>query len=280
MLNLLKKISSAFAGTKKTQQKKTCPPNNYSAPSEEKAKQNIFDKVMNKIQASDYFKTTMQEAFWAYFNQAQGQREFEKIAREKLLNETWTWPLYNKWHARFKEEGKWPRTWSDFLTKEPHTMDEYSDVLYQDMSVNEIKSFLKEQSSMPKPMPKNKDGWILAIKSIDKKILTSLLEEKYRGYRQKYEKKRRLEKLSLLYAFLIKSVYGDRRKIEIQDWIEDGDRCRVFGPPVVFISDFDSDRNIECVKQLADQFNAGKLKEFPPYFPGCSFNILADRKRK
>ena len=147
------------------------------------------------------------------------------------------------------------------------------------MTVNEIKSFLREHDSMPKPMPKNKDGWILAVKGVDKEKLIPLLKAKYMVYRQEYQTKKRLNKLTLLYDFLIKSVYGDRRKNEIQSWVEDEDVCRVCGPPVVFIRDLDPDRNIESVKQLADQFNAGKLKEFPPYFPGCSFNVLADRKR-
>ena len=127
--------------------------------------------------------------------------------------------------------------------------------------------------------PIYKDGKRVHRQRFDQGQKTPMLKAKYMVYRQEYQTKKRLNKLTLLYDFLIKSVYGDRRKNEIQSWVEDEDVCRVCGPPVVFIRDLDPDRNIESVKQLADQFNAGKLKEFPPYFPGCSFNVLADRKR-
>lgn len=301
MLKIIKEVAARlFFGSKQHQEKKSIkkPPGKQNAssendsapkpstsslklpgelePSAEWLIKEAYEQIINNVQASERFKTTVLDTLIEFEQTGAGSRLYEQCINNNLINEEWNWPEYDNWFAVFKKADQWPFTWNKILYTEPDPAPDTIKASLPYLTVPDIKDFLKKHDLMPKPMPKNRAEWdaVLCEKG-NWNQLKPMITGRHEAHKNHYLFKRNKEKLHLLFIYLIHGVYGRLRYYQTQDVMSDPVSAKIGK-----IKAQRSDDKLTVEKDLVEKFNNGEISNYPPFFPGCTVTIGWERIKR
>ena len=246
-------------------------------PSAEWLIKEAYTKIMKNIEASDEFKAAVLNTLIEFQQTGGGSRLFKRsIIENNLILENWIWPEFDQWYKIFKKANDWPYGWTENIYKEPDLLPTSVEDSLHYLTVQEIKTFLKEHKLTPKPMPKNRVDWETTFcNNVDWELLQPLIIEKYAVYRDQYLERRKIDKLNLLFGFLVACIHSCLRYYQLKDLMQD---------PIVKktrrLIASGSNEKLKIEKDFIEKFNNGEISEYPPYFPGCSIRIFSERRKK
>jgi len=235
-----------------------------------------YEKIMKNIEASDKFKKIVLKTLIEFEQTGGDRRLFKKCIKNNLIFEDWNWPKFDRWYKIFKKLDEWPYSWTEHIYEEPDLLPTSIEESLHYLTISEIKAFLREHNLIPKPMPKKRSGWEIAIcNNMDWELLKPLIIEKHTVYIDQYLDIRKEDKLNLLFGDLTGCIYARYRYYQLKDLMQNSivkntNRLIAEG----------SNKNFTVEKKIINKFNKGEISDHPPYFPGCSIRIFSERIKK
>lgn len=247
----------------------------------EKAIDASFDTVIKGIEFPQEVINTLRKAVKDHI----GYRQSEKIFKETLSTFDWSWPEFDKWKVIFEKLGKWPYMWVknkaayEKLKPRPDSIEDALKLV----RVTELKMLAKKYNiniSSPKRSEhikrakirkrvegrkKTKDGERSQLvkkiveASISLEQIISSCEERFQEMYAKQRIARRKGMAVILHHTIIMKAHSLGNASEKE----------------LFSREFSSDVKYEALgdgceveEMYASLYNQGKLKGYPPFFPG------------
>ncbi len=230
-----------------------------------------FYKVMEQTDIpQDIYEalyTDYRDAHWSG-----SPREEEKVFKHYLMELDWTWKEFDKWKKKFNQNGEWPYMWRQYpeiYMDKPFSTDNTSFEI-KHLRVADMKIIAKKHNAQNLQKREELEEFIINNVSVEKilKTASARVEEQTKKFtsRKKAGKCKLLRHTIGMTAYSIRNA--EQRKKTANSTFMKGKKliAESSGCPVE--------------EQFVEQFNEGKIKKLPPYFPGDRTSVRRQSYRE
>jgi len=229
-----------------------------------------FDQITAEMELPTPLRDAFRDAF-ARGDKAGDTRAQEQLVIGNLLGSDWRWPTFDLWAKRFGDQRQWPYMWHsidnllDLGPDIPEGIEESVAVL----KVAEMKEMLRDRGALPKPTPRKREEVVALVRQhyADADLLAIARQRAIEQYRSPTAEEIEIAKCKLLTHTITMRAYALRDS-------HDRDRLARNGfPESADVVALTSDDPVEDA--IVAQFNQGKLRGLPPFFPGDRMCLIS-----